>query len=328
MRLEDRFGEFLQTRGQSDSSQQNYTRRLKTFLADHGHKTAGEITPADVNIWHRSLQQRDLAPATLAGYRQALKALLNFCVEEGDITRSPAEHLKIGSFATSRQDLIPPEPDVQLVTELAHNWIKTDSPLKVRDGLIWLLTYYSGPRQSEIRNLRAATVTRGIRSGPDTYGVYKMPTWGKTGRAVIRVADHLIGAFLRWKELRPRTNAPEFFTTIHPVRPTKTGVLAVRGLTRSAADHIYKGICEAAGVYPYIRSHALRHRLGDLTTRQFGPKITAILLNHKDWQQPTTAISFYHHPDDDDASRAIVGPIHTEPANPAELDEMRRLFGI
>lgn len=328
MRLDDRFREFLQTCGQSDSSQQNYQRRLKAFLAEHGHKTAGEITAADINAWHSRLKQRGLAPATVAGYRQALKALFNYCVSKGDIPRSPAGHLKIGTFATNRQDMLPPEPDVQRVTDLAQTWLQSDTPHQLRDSLIWMLSYHSGPRLGEIMYLRAAAVDKALRSGPDTYGVYRMPSRGKTGRVVIRVAAHLVGAFQRWTELRPRTNAPEFFTTIHAVRPRKGGVVAVRGLTRSAADHIYVSICKSAGVKPYIRSHALRHRLGDLTTRQFGPKVAAILLNHRDWQQPATAIAFYHHPDEDDASRAIVSPHYAAAPDPGELDEMRRLFGV
>ncbi|MCO5181160.1 MAG: DUF2200 domain-containing protein [Candidatus Promineofilum sp.] len=46
-----------------------------------------------------------------------------------------------------------------------------------------------------------------------------------------------------------------------------------------------------------------------MTTQQFGPKIAAILLNHRDWQQPTTAMVFYYHPDEDDASRAVMSSV-------------------
>lgn len=328
MRLEDRFREFLQTCGQSESSQRNYEQRLRVFLAEHGRKPAGDITAADVNDWHSRLQQRDLSPATLAGYRQALKALFNYCIENEDLSRSPARHLKIGSFASSREDMLPPESDVQRVTELAQMWIHSDSPLKVRDSLIWLLSYQSGPRLGEIRNLRFNAVEKALRSGPDVYGVYKFPSKGKTGRVVIRISEHLISGVYHWMELRPPSNVPELFTTLHAVRQLRTGEISLRALTRSAADHIYVSICEAAGVRPFIRSHALRHRLGDLTTRQFGPKVAAILLNHRDWQKAGTAIAFYHHPDEDDASRAVVSSNYSTSHTPDEIGEMRRLFGI
>lgn len=99
MLLEDRFSEFIETcRGQSECNRRNYRQRLSGFLAVHGAKPASACTPADVNTWHRELQKRGLAPATLAGYRQALKAFFNYCVQVGDIPRSPAAHLTIGSF--------------------------------------------------------------------------------------------------------------------------------------------------------------------------------------------------------------------------------------
>lgn len=328
MLLEDRFGEFLENcRGQSKHSRRNYQQRLKCFLQTHGVKTAADIKPADVNAWHRELQNRRLAPATLAGYRQALKALFNYCVEVGDIPKSPAAHLTIGSFATSRIDKLPFEPDVQKVTDLAHTWLSSDNPRQVRDALIWLLSHQSGPRLGEIRSLRLNDMTNTLRIGPDGYGVYRVPTIGKTGPVHIRFAANLTGAIERWLTLRPITTAPELFTTTRATRPTTDGKLAIRALTRSAAGHIYVSICSAAGVAPPIFSHALRHRLGHTTTQQFGPKVAAILLNHRNWQQPSTAIAFYHHPDEADASRAIVSSTD-HGREDTDLFNMRRLFGL
>lgn len=328
MLLEDRFGEFLENcRGQSEHSRRNYQQRLKRFLQIHGAKPAIGIKPADVNAWHRELQSRRLAPATLAGYRQALKAFFNYCVEEGDILKSPAAHLTIGSFATSRIDKLPFEPDVQKVTDLAHVWLSSKDSRKVRDALIWLLSHQSGPRLGEIRNLRLTDVTNALRTGPDTYGVYRVPTTGKTGRVHIRFTANLTDPIERWIAFRPRTPTPELFTTIRATRPTADGKLAIRALTRSAANQIYVSICSAAEVSPPIFSHALRHRLGHITTQQFGPKVAAILLNHRNWQQPSTAIAFYHHPDEADASRAIVSRTDRG-GEETELSNMRRLFGV
>jgi integrase len=328
MFLEDRFGEFLEScRGQSEHSRRNYEQRLKGFLQLHGGKSAADIRPADINAWHRDLQRRRLAPATLAGYRQAIKALFNHCVEVGDIAKSPAAHLAIGSFASSRAQKLPFEPDVQRVTEHALGWLMTDSPQRVRDALIWLLSHQSGPRLGEIRNLLLEDVTLSLRAGPDAYGVYRVPTTGKTGRVSIRYAENLAVAFNRWIELRPTSSVPELFTTIRSTRPTVDGKIGIRALTPSAATQIYGGICSAAGVSPPILSHALRHRLGHTTTQQFGPKVAAILLNHRDWQQSSTAIAFYHHPDETDASRAIIST-NVGNQDETELHHMRRLFGL
>lgn len=330
--LEDRFQDFLETcRGQSDFNRRNYTRRLKSFLEEHGGKPPADVTPADVNAWHRDLQARDLAPATLAGYRQALKALFNYCVTVGDIDRSPAAHLAIGSFATSRDDLVPPEDDVQAVTNLAFEWLRSEKPSHVRDGLIWLLSLQSGPRLGEILNLRLADVRAALRAGPDSLGVYRVQSTGKTiktGRVRIRFAGEVVDGFKKWLALRPDTTAPQCFVTTQPAGRRPAGASPYRALTRSAATHIYQRICEAAGVQPPILSHALRHRLGDQTTRQYGPKVAAILLNHKDWQNATTAIAFYHHPDEGDASRAVLSGGIRADLEPVELRDMRRLFGL
>lgn len=324
--LQDRFRDFLETcRGQSDSNRDNYTLRLRGFLEEHGDKPAADVTAADVNAWHRALQQRNLATATLAGYRQALKALFNYCVQAGDIPRSPAEHLAIGTFASSRAEKLPVEEHVRVVTDLARAWIRSGRPRQVRDGLIWLLSLQSGPRLGEIRSLRLADVIAALhRHGPDPHGVYRVPTTGKTGRVHIRFAGEVEEAFHLWLSVRPSAETPHCFIT---TRTESSGDGIYRALTRSAATRVYQRICDEAGVNPPILSHALRHRLGDQTTRQFGPKVAAILLNHRDWQQSTTAIAFYHHPDESDASRAVMSSV-TPAEGALELSEMRRLFGL
>ncbi|MCA9868491.1 MAG: site-specific integrase [Anaerolineales bacterium] len=328
MLLEDRFSEFIETcRGQSECNRRNYRQRLSGFLAVHGAKPASACTPADVNTWHRELQKRGLAPATLAGYRQALKAFFNYCVQVGDIPRSPAAHLTIGSFSTSRRDKLPHEPDVQAVTAVAREWSGSDIPQRVRDGLIWLLSLQSGARLGEIRNLRLEDIVTSLRIGPDGFGVYRVPSLGKTGRVYIRFAGDIADAFTLWLRLRPASSAPECFIATRPARKVNGNDLQYCALTRSAATYIYVRICAAAGVQPPILSHALRHRLGHLTTHQFGPKIAAILLNHRDWQQPTTAMAFYYHPDEDDASRAVMSSVDSR-SDVNELRQMRRLFGL
>jgi integrase len=328
MLLDDRFKEFLETaRGQSACNRRNYEQRLRTFLALYGRKPAATVTAAEVNIWHRELEKRRLAPATLAGYRQAIKALFNYCIEVGDIIRSPAAHLAIGSFASSRADKLPAEEAVRRVTELAWRWSSASSlcdgrhAQQVRDALIWLLSLTSGPRLGEIRNLLTADAADALRLGPDEHGVYRVPSTGKTGRVQIRFPGDVARVMETWLRLRPASATPECFIT---TRPDATG--AFRALTRSAASHIYERICAAAGVEPTIFSHALRHRLGDLIARRHGPKVAAILLNHRDWQTAATAIAFYHHPDESDASLAILSGGGY--GAPQERDELHRLFGI
>ena len=317
MLLDDRFVDSLETlRGQSDCNRRNYRHRLRGFLDRHGRQPAAAITAADVNRWQRELQKRGYAVATLAGYRQALKAFLNYCIEVGDINRSPAAHLAIGSFASSRADKIPVEENVVRVCALAHEYLVSDHQQCTRDGLIWLLSCHSGPRLGEIRALLLADVEASLRAGPDEYGVYRVASTGKTGRITIRFAGQIADGLRAWLALRPPTPDPACFVTTRS---------PYRALTRSAANHIYESLCTAAGVAPAIHSHALRHRLGDLTTRQFGPKVAAILLHHRDWQRAATAIAFYHHPEEADARLAVLAG---GAALAQERDELHRLFGI
>lgn len=327
--LEDRFTEFIETiRGQSEHSRRNYRQRLQKFLSEHGSKPAANISPADINAWQRELRSRHLAPATIAGYSQAIKSFFNYCVDVGDVSRSPAAHLKIGSFVSSRIDLVPTESSVLEVTDLANQWVQSQNAQRIRDGLIWLLSVHCGPRLGEIRELLAEDVRRSLQTGPDVHGVYRVPTMGKVGRVQIRFAEHIADAFHSWLDVRPECRAPECFVTIRPLRVSAGADPVFRPLTRSAATRIYENICAAAGVSPPIRSHALRHRLGHLTTQQYGAKVAAIVLNHRDWQRPTTALAFYHHPDESDASRAILSHANTHVEAAREVEEMRRLFGL
>lgn len=50
-----------------------------------------------------------------------------------------------------------------------------------------------------------------------------------------------------------------------------------------------------------------------------------MLLNHRDWQTASTAVAFYHHPDEEDVSIAANDLITIDPE---ELQQMARLFGL
>ena len=62
-------------------------------------------------------------------------------------------------------------------------------------------------------------------------------------------------------------------------------------------------------------------------TRQYGPKVAAMLLNHSDVATAATAIAFYHHPDEDDVSRAAAQISQLAPPG-QDYDNMKRLFRL
>lgn len=322
--LNELFEEFLSgIPGQSAASQRNYRQRLSVFLARYGRREPRRIERRHVNHWHAWLITRDLAPATMAGYRQAMRAFCNWLTRERYIDRNPADHLRIGSFIPARQKL-PSELGVERITNMVLAWLEErrgarasllegraaetaalrllayPEPWRVRDAAIWLLCRGCGPRSQEVINLRLSAVHAALARGP-VDGVYWTTSRGKTGETVIRFDERTAEALRDWLQARPDSPLDYCFIT------TRTALSGRhRPLTRSALAHSLTSLAREAGVAP-ILTHALRHRVGHLTTRAAGPKVAAMLLNHRDAATAATAIAFYHHPDEADVNAAVAG---------------------
>lgn len=298
----------------STHNRRNYETRLRRFLELYGHLPPAKVKRAHVDEWITEIDGRDYQEATLSGYRQALKALWNYAVAQGVVARSPAAHLRTGSFLPTRE-IKPRTPPVALATEQALVWLSSDDPRKLRDGCIFMLSRQSGPRRGEIRELRRRAVVAVLRDGPDEFGVYHVQTVGKTGPAIIRFNEILAQALRRWLAVRPDSPDDALFTTTR--RP-------YHGLAIGGINQVWLRVCEAAGLNRTIRSHALRHYIGDETARRYGAKVAAMLLNHADANTAATAIAFYCHPGREEVSAAVAGMSGGE----GELAEMRRLFGV
>ena len=327
--LRELFDEYLSClSGQSAANQRNYRLRLRGFLNCYGEMTPAEVQRRHVNEWHAALVARDLAGATLAGYRQAVRAFFNWLLAEGHVSRNPAAHLRIGSFMSSRPKL-PAEADVERITHMVNGWLEArrsarralavlssegldysaalhrlayPDPARIRDAAIWLVARGGGPRAGELCNWRLSDLRRTLERGPDAAGVYASSSRGKTGATVIRFDARTAEALGDWLEARPPAECDYVFVTTRHYR-TCNG--HYRPLTRSALGHVFVGLAHEAGAASVVRSHALRHRVGDRVTRQHGPKVAALLLNHRDAATAATAIAFYHHPDEGDISRAV-----------------------
>jgi integrase len=324
--LNELFDEFLNCiRGQSAASQRNYRTRLSEFLERHGDLAPAQLGRRHVNDWHNKLLARDLAEATLAGYRQALRAFCNWLVEERHMERSPAAHLRIGSYLPARSRL-PAEADVEAITNMVNAWIDArrtarqtlatcagpvalsvqrlayPAPSDVRDAAIWLVARGCGPRSGELCNWRLSSLQRALERGPDAFGIFSAESKGKTGKTIIRFDERTAAALRDWLEARPPAECGYVFVTTQRYH---TGDGFYRPLTRSALTRVFERLARHAGAASPVRSHALRHRVGDLVTRQHGPKVAALLLNHRDAQTAATAIAFYHHPDEKDINRAV-----------------------
>lgn len=292
-----------QLAGQSFANRTNYERRLRPFLDAYGELSIREVARADVNAFIASLESRGYAEATLAGYKQALKAFLSWSAERAGIS-SPARHVKAGSFISKRFRR-PPETAVSRLSHLARDWLHSEKPDQVRDGLVWLLSEFSGPRLREIRELRKSEVEAALRRGPDAAGIYRATSRGKTGEIAIRFDGRLAAGFRRWLEVRPDAAIDRCFIGTRQTRTKRDKELRYRPLSRSGATKIYQRLADAAGIDKAVLSHALRHRRGDETTRRFGAKVAAIVLNHADQETGATALAYYHHPNEEDASKAL-----------------------
>lgn len=323
MTIEEQFVLFLdQLGGRSKYSLRNYRLRLNTFVESNGKRKAEEITRADINRWNDSIQERGYAEATLAGYRQAMKAFISFCLGQ----ENPASHIKTGSFF-SKRNKIPPEKNVEACSHVALAWLHSEVNVKVRNATIFLLSKGSGLRLREIQELKLSDVQQSIESGPDVNGMYTVNSHGKTKDVLVRYGRVVAAAFQRWMEIRPLCRVDRLFVTCKSSVTAKDMTQRFRPMSRSAIHKAFMSISSAAGLSRAIQSHALRHRLGDKLTREYGPKIAAMALNHADWMSASTAIAFYHHPDQEDVSMAIAS-LAEEFEETGQQEEINKLFGI
>lgn len=330
MNLQSLLPAFLDSLGgrQSSANRRNHATRLLPFLALHGQRVPADISAADIRQWLEGIDRRGYRPATVAGYRQALKAFFAWMVKRGLLAESPAAHVRVGAF-TSGANKMPAESEVERVSALAHTWLASDQPHQVRDAAMWLLSVGSGARLGELRNLRRSDTAAALERGPDEHGVFRVGSAGKTGQVTLRFGGDVAAALRRWLEVRPTARVDILFITTEARRSRSDPDTRHRPLTRSAATRGYQRICEAAGIARPILSHALRHRLGDRATRRHGPKVAALILNHRDADTAATAIAFYTHPVEDDLSQAIADAYVTGGAGGDDVDAtLRRLFRL
>lgn len=299
----------------SPYNRRNYEQRLRLFRERYGEMAVTHVTAAHVAEWIAEIAKRNLRPATLTGYRQAVKALFNYAVRKGEIRESPAAHLAAGS-SISIQSKKPPRTAVDHATSLALRWLQSNNRLELRDGLVFMLSRSCGPRRGEIIALRRRDVIAALQAGPDEHGIYQVGSSGKTGESIIRFNEVVAAGIHRWLAIRPDGPTDALFVTGYkgPIRP----------LSPRSIDDSYRRVSAAAGLDRTIRSHALRHYVGDETTRRHGAKVAALLLNHADADTAATAIAYYHHPDLDDVSVAVAGLLSAVD----EEAEMRKLFGL
>lgn len=272
--------------GQSETNRRNYRHRVSSLLR-HARRPLDEIGTAEVNRWLREMENDGYSPVTVAGYRQATKAFFGWCVEQGVLACSPANHLRIRRVVPDVVH-IPDEGDVRAVTAVALRWSHEDDYCRRRAAFVWLYCLESGCRRGGLLALRVAQIAD---ASPLANGVFAISSREK-GQAVIHQFTAVaMDAGRRMLELRPKARNKMLLVGVRaPYRP----------LSESGISRDFISICAEARVRT-IRSHALRHRLGDKLTREYSPKLASKKLNHADIQ---TTLLWYHRADMDDVAEA------------------------
>lgn len=274
------FQEFLE-RCDGEYSYRNYNRRLSLFVDLYGTTPITQITPKMVNEWSQQIKKKGYSPITNFGYWQAAKAVFNYAVNTGEINRSPAAHLKIGSYVPEQVNL-PNEDDVQKVTDLAQKFTFCRNLVMCRRAALWLLSLESGARLGELQAMRYKALKKALDDGPDKAGVYWIESSGKTGKALISFTEPTALALRNYFELRPNSSAHLAFLSVRE---------PFEGLTKRGVQNDFQDLCKAAGV-KNIYPHHLRHRLGTLLG-SIDPKVAQLKLGHSKIE---TTLKHYYHP--------------------------------
>lgn len=286
------YPKFISQVGQSPANLKNYTVRLRHFLKLYGTYQPHHIEPAHINTWYREISP-EKAPATLAGYRQAVRALFNYLLRvDKRVAFNPAGHLRTGRYISTTPK-IPPERDIGIVSAVAEHWQYSKKSLERRAATFWFWSLESGSRIDGLCNLLLPEFERGLRL-PDGNGVYQFLTISKNKEVIIEVTQTSVHAALRWLETRPDTQKiTQLLTTSR--RPYN------RMVTETACRDFVR-ISDAAKIGYTITSHQLRHRIGTMYTQTYDPKVAGMKLNHADAETTAaTAIAYYYRP-----SRAAV----------------------
>lgn len=307
-----------QLHGQSTANQRLYRQRLKYFLSTYGHMAPADLTPRHVNQWYAAINDSSRGLATLAGYRQAIKAYCAWMVREQLVSVDPARHLRAGRYISTRPRT-PSEMDLLATLAIAKHW-QTGTPLQRRDAALFILSTETGARVGGLCAIHLNAAQLAL-TAPDPNGVYALTTTSKSRELILEFTYYSGQAILSWLEVRPdQTKSTRLFCGLTPPFNNLNTELACRG---------YQRLSLAAGV-PTITSHSLRHRIGTIYTRAYDPKIAALKLGHSDASTTAaTAIAYYYRPDraQVSAATAALAPgaqpqqtIHNRLSSPALLN--------
>jgi site-specific recombinase XerD len=128
-------------------------RRLERFLLDNGMPVkVAAIRREHIERFLVSLTEEGRRPATVSVYYRSLQPFWRWCIEEGELTVSPMQHVKAPKVAPPPIPVLSPEQIARLLKAVSRRKSFED----VRDEAIIRLMLDSGLRRAELTGMRVA----------------------------------------------------------------------------------------------------------------------------------------------------------------------------
>ena len=298
----ERWLEYQRTRGIRSRTLDGYEGYIRREIAPViGGLEIAKLRPGHVRAVLTRMQQRGLAPATIAQVRSVLGSALRQAVEDGMISSNPVAAVR---RPRGRR------PEVHWPTSA-----QLGALLQASRGTVWevpiLLAAVTGARRSEVLgiawadvDLNAGTVfiRRGVqpfRGADRTSTIAFTPLKTKQARRQVQLPPFALERVRRHRrdQLRRRTAlGPEWRDPVDE-RGEPLAMVCDRGdgspLYPDSFSSAFKRLARQAGLHPATRLHDLRHAVATELGRQgVHPVIVSAVLGHA---SPAFTIAVYQH---------------------------------
>ena len=230
----------LRAEGRSPKTIRNYRDGIDRF-SDWRRSHAlslqvDDITRRDVQEWLVAMREAGNAPASVDNRYRSLRAFLNFCLDEGEITSSPLAGMLVPKAAATPRPMLADDQ----VERLLRQTEGTDFESR-RDHCVLRVFHDTGIRLGELVGLRLDHVDR-------QYGVLIVS--GKTGTRSVPYGAKTAKSLDRW--LRARSK--------HPAAGTTDALFTGRkgALTDSGVTLMLRRRGRQVGI-PNLHAHTFRH---------------------------------------------------------------------
>lgn len=232
-----------QQRKLSPSTLEGYSRDIGHFLeylADRGISAYPELTRTGVMLYFARLREQGKAPATIARSSVALKAFLQFLLQDNIIEQDLASAVTPPKLEKKLPDILSLE-ETQLLLEAPDH----STPLGLRDKAILELLYATAIRVSELIALNIRDVDTGVRF---------LRCSGDAGKERILPFGMETAKWLD-KYLRETWGDQALRLEQKPLFPNRSG----ERISRQGIWKLLKKYADRAGLAKEITPHTLRH---------------------------------------------------------------------